>query len=122
MRLLVIAAVLILGACRMPYMADLADMTVRKEDFPPAGTSRSALAAWFRTNGYSPGPRVLQAEAELTRRPGEPLVYAQPGQQVWWLTQQRAVRDLCVTRRVIYYRFGRDRKLAHAIRTHRSQC
>ena len=119
---LVLIVVALLGACRMPYMADLADMTVMQESFPPAGTSSAGLEAWFAKQGYTAGPRVYQAAAELSRRPGDPLVYAQPHQRRWWLTQQRSVRDLCVTRRVIYYRLDAEQKLMHAIRTHRSQC
>jgi len=116
------AAMLVLGACRMPYMADYADMTVRAEDFLPTGTSRATLQDWFDDHGYSPGPRVLQAEGELRRRRGDPLVYARQSDRHWWLTEQRSVRDLCVTTRVIYFRFDPQDRLLQAIRTHSSQC
>ncbi len=116
------AVILGLGACRMPYMADYADMTVMAEDFPPAGTSRAALQDWFDENGYAPGPRVLQAEGELRRRRGEPLVYALQSDRRWWLTETRSVTDLCVTTRVVYYRVDPRGNLLQAVRTHSSQC
>jgi len=119
---ILLAAAVLLGACRMPYMADYADMTVRPEKFPPVGTAVPALTAWFDAHGYVPGPKILQSEAELRRRPGDPLVYARPTDRVWWRTEGRTVRDLCVTERTIYYRLGASGHLTQAVRTHRSQC
>ena len=124
MRLLLatLAVAVALAGCRAPYMADYAAMTVLPEDLPRPGIDVPALEAWFQQHGYAPGPKVLQAEGELRRRPGDPLIYAQPGDREWWLTQQRTVKDLCVTQRTIYYRLAADGRLSRAIGTHRSYC
>jgi len=121
-RAVLLAVVLLSAACRMRYMADLADMTVLPEDFPPAGTPLAVLQDWLDAQGYAPGPKVLQAEGELRRRPGDPLVYALQADRVCWLTRTRSVTDLCVTTRVIYYRLDSRENLLQAVRTHRSQC
>lgn len=122
MRLFLLVTLVMLGACRVPYMSDWADMTVRPEAFPPVGTAPAALDAWFAAHGYAPGPTVRQSEAELRRRPGDPLVYARAEDKLWWLTQHRTQRDFCVTRRVIYYRLDPGGALVQAIQSHRSQC
>jgi hypothetical protein len=116
---LVVAA---LAGCRAPYVADYAAMTVLPEELPAPGTTPTALEDWFAEQSYAPGPRVLQSEGELLRRPGDPLIYAQPGDREWWLTQHRTVRDFCVTRRTVYYRLAPDGRLERAIGTHRSYC
>lgn len=121
-RTLFVIGLMGLAACRVPYTADLADMTVLSEDLPPTGTSAADLGSWFQTNGYAAGPRVHQTVAELLRRPGDPLVYARQQDKQWWLSQQRNVRDVCVTQRVIYYRLAPNGTLAQAIPNHRSQC
>lgn len=119
---ILIAAVMLLGACRTMYMADIADLATTPDELPEPGISRSALTTWFDDRGYIPGPRVFQAESELRRRPGDPLVYAQPGDRVWWSTAYRTVQHACVTKRVIYYRVAADGQLSRAIRSHRNQC
>lgn len=116
------AAVLLLGACRTMYMADYADLATIPDDLPQPGMSQTALTAWFEDRGYIPGSRVFQAESELRRRPGDPLVYAQPGERVWWMTAHRTVQHACVTKHVIYYRVAPDGQLSRAIRSHRNQC
>ncbi len=122
MRLLLILSVLALGACRVPYMSDWADMTVRPEQFPAVGTPAEVLDGWFAEKGYAPGPTVYQAEAQLRRRPGDPPTYARAEDKRWWLTRHRTVRDFCVTKRTIYYRLDPGGALVQAIQSHRSQC
>ena len=124
MRLLicVLAAAIAVSGCRAPYMAEVSDMVVQPDDLPTPGMTEPELVAWFEERGYVPGPRVRQSEAELRRRVGDPLVYAQPGDQRWWLTVHRTVRHACVTKRSIYYSVTPDGRLERAIYNHRSQC
>lgn len=117
-----LAAAIALGGCRVPYMADYADMTTFADPLPPAGTPSSELWDWFVENGYVQGPRVRQSMAELRRAPGDPLVYAVAADRRWWLTQQRTVRDLCVTQKVVYYRLDAAGNLMEAVQNHRSAC
>lgn len=120
--LLAVAAAVALAGCRAPYMADYANAIVQPDDLPSPGIDRAAVTVWFEERGYAPGPKVLQAEAELLRRPGDPLIYAAPGDRLWWLTAHRTVHHACVTTRTIYYRFDPNGHLARAIYNHRSQC
>ena len=122
MRSVLVAILFVLGACRMPYMSDLADMTVIPEKFPPLGTNVAELDIWFERHGYAPGPRGYQAEASLRRRPGDPLVYALDADKMWWYTRSQSVRDLCVTQKTVYFRLDNAGSLVHAIQNHRSQC
>ena len=122
MRFALFAFIVLLGACRVPYSADVADMTVRSDGLPSAGTSKADLNRWFTALGYAPGPRVHQSVAALTRRPGDPLPYTHALDKLWWQTQSRSVRDLCVTTRTVFYRMGTDGLLEQAIQSHRSQC
>ena len=120
---LLIAGLLVLAAgCRPPYSSEIADMTVLAEELPPRGTPLVELQAWFDAAGYVEGPTVRQSRAELTRRPGAPLVYARAEDRLWWRTRQRTIRDFCVTRRVVYYRLAPGGALVEAIPAHRSQC
>ena len=89
---------------------------------PQPGIAHHTLVAWFEERGYIPGPKVLQAEAELRRRRRDPLVYSQPGDREWWLTAHRTVQHVCVTRHVIYYRLDGGGALDRAIHAHRNQC
>lgn len=114
--------VLVLAGCRAPYMSDYADMTTSPDEMPQVGTSKADLDDWFRTTGYAPGPRVQQSEAELMRSPGDPLSYSLMADKRWWFSQSRAIRDLCVTQKIIYYRLDDSGALKQAIQTKRSQC
>ncbi|MEM9139558.1 MAG: hypothetical protein AAGB15_06970 [Pseudomonadota bacterium] len=122
MRFLLVAALVLMAACRVPYSHDLADMTVWPEDFPQAGTSGTDLDIWFIDQGYAPGPDVHQARAALMRRPGDPLAYALAREKLWWRTQSRSTRDFCITTRTIFYRLSPEGTLAEAVQTHRSNC
>ena len=122
MRLALFLALMAMTACRVPYTADLADLTVWPDEMPPAGTSAEALDAWFHEEDYAPGPRVWQAEAELRRRPGAPLTYTLEKDRLWWLTRTQVVRDFCVTQKTIYYRVDGNGALDRAIQSHRSAC
>ena len=123
MRILFLTAlVVVLSACRVPYGSELADMTVWPDGMPEAGTSKQALDTWFRAEGYAPGPDVHQSVASLTRRPGDPLPYSLAREKLWWHTQSRSVRDLCITTRTVFYRLAQDGSLDQAIQSHRSQC
>ncbi len=122
MRPLILSLILVLGACRAPYMSDIADLTVMPDDLPPTGTPEAALNIWFDDNRYAPGPRVWQAEAELRRLPGAPLAYATEKDRSWWLSRARTVRDFCVTQKYIYYKLDDNGALTRAIMSARSQC
>lgn len=119
---LILIAMLCLAGCRAPYMSDYADWTTGPDDLPAIGTKVADLDAWFRQANYAPGPRVHQSEAELRRRPGDPLAYSLAADKRWWLSQSRTVRDLCVTQKTIYYRLDDGGALMHAIQAKRSQC
>ncbi len=116
-----ILLVLVTG-CRAPYSSEYADMAISHDELPPIGTTSEALATWFNQQGYVPGTTVVQATAELTRRPGEPLVYALPADKQRWLTQHRTVRHVCFTTKTVYYRVDAQGALLQAIPTKRSQC
>lgn len=123
MRMLVFGVfAVVLAGCRAPYGSDLADLTVWPDGMPEAGTSVATLDAWFRAEGYAPGPKVHQSVASLTRRPGDPLPYSHASEKLWWLTQSRSVRDFCVTTRTVFYRLTEGGVLDQAIQSHRSQC
>lgn len=122
MRVVFVLMVVIVAGCRAPYSSEVADWTVLPETFPPTGTPAAVLDTWFNNRGYAPGPKVHQAEANLRRRPGDPLVYARQAEKDWWATRSRSVRDLCVTTRTIYYKLDPSGALMQAIQTHRSQC
>ena len=122
MRLVLLLAVLLGSGCRAPYMSELADLTVRPFEIPPYGTSAQELHAWFDENRFAPGVRVLQAESELRRLPGSPLVYALEAERTWWLTRMQTVRDFCVTQKIVYYKLDQNEALSRAIMTSRSQC
>ncbi len=122
MRLAILAVAVLLGACRAPYMSDVADLTVLPYEIPPYGTPAPVLAAWFDENRFAPGPRVYQAEAELRRVPGAPLAYALDADRSWWLTRTQIVRDFCMTQKIVYYKLDGNEALSRAILTNRSQC
>lgn len=124
MRIAVFAllAVLTAAGCRAPYMSEYSDAIVSADELPAPGMSQHDLRVWFEERGYIPGVKVLQAEAELRRRPGDPLVYARPDDRRWWLTAHRTVKHACVTKRTIYYRVKSDGTLTRAIYRHGSQC
>lgn len=122
MRALVIAILLLTGACRAPYMSEWADLTVIPFEIPPYGTPEAELNLWFDQNMFAPGARIYQAEAELRRLPGAPLVYALEKDRRWWLSRLQTVRDLCVTQKIVYYMLDENQALSRAILTSRSQC
>lgn len=122
-RLLILSMLfLALAACNPPRMADYSNMMALPERLPNAGTSLGDVEAWLNANGYAPGARVLQSEAELRRRPGDPLVYSLEVERMWWMSAHRTTRDLCVTLRTVYYRVDDRGALMQAIQTLRSDC
>ena len=122
MRSLILLALVLCSACRAPYMHEIADMTVRPFKIPPYGTPVAELDAWFDANQFAPGARILQAEAELRRPPGAPLVYALEADRTWWFSRMQTVRDFCVTQKIVYYKLDENEALSRAILTSRSQC
>ncbi len=117
-----LVAAIALAGCRAPYLSEYSDAIVQSDDLPEPGLGAAALTAWFEERGYVAGPRVLQAEAELRRRPGDPLVYSLPAERRWWLTAHRTIKHVCVTRRTIYYRVAVSGDLVRAIYNHGSRC
>lgn len=115
-------AIVLLSGCTVLYTDDYADRLTIPDELPQPGLDAFALTQWFEERGYVPGPRVLQAEAELRRRRRDPLVYSQPGDREWWLTAHRTVQHVCVTRHIIYYRLATGGTLDRAVHTHRNQC
>lgn len=122
MRATLLVVVALLGACRAPYMNEIADLTVIPFEIPPYGTPMAELDLWFDANRFAPGPKVWQAETELRRLPGAPLAYASENDRTWWLSRTQTVRDFCVTQKLVYYKLDAERRLARAILTSRSQC
>lgn len=122
MRFAGLLLVLIMGACRMPYMSEFADMTVVAYEIPPYGTPVEDLDLWFDDNDFRPGPDVFQAESELRRIPGAPPAYALDVDRSWWLSRSQTVRDFCFTEKYVYYQLDAEFRLARAILTSRSQC
>ena len=120
--ILILTAAVAVAGCRGPYMSEYADAIVMADDLPAPGITTADLTTWFEERGYIPGAKVLQAEAELRRRPGDPLVYSLPDERRWWLTAHRTVKHACVTKRTIYYRLTTDGVLARAIYRHGSVC
>ena len=118
----VLVTIVALAGCRAPYLSDYANMVTIPDDLPRTGIDMQNLTAWFEDRGYIPGARVLQAEAELRRRPRDPLVYARPGDREWWLTAHRTVQHACVTRHTIYYTLDPGGALARAVRAHHNYC
>ena len=117
-----ICCLLLLGACRAPYMSEIADTTVQDFDVPPYGTEEAALNRWFDENRFAPGPRVWEAETELRRLPGTAIPYANEEDRSWWLSRSQTVRDFCVTEKYVYYKLDAERRLSRAIKTSRSWC
>lgn len=122
MRALMLMICVALGACRAPYMSEIADLTVRPFEIPPYGTEHGELVAWFDQNDFAPGPDIYQAEAELRRIPGAPLTYALDRDRSWWQSRVQTVRDFCVTQKYVYYKLDAEERLERAILTTRSQC
>lgn len=122
MRSLVLICVFLLGACRAPYLHELADLTARPDELPPPGTPEAELNQWFDENSYAPGPKVWESEGDLRRLPGTLNSYVLEGDRSWWLTRSRTVRDFCVTQKYIYYKMDDNGALARAILNARSQC
>lgn len=118
----VLLMLVLLGACRAPYMSEWANLTVVPFDIPPYGTPRGELELWFDENRFRPGPQVFQAESELRRLPGAPLAYALDEDRSWWLSRSQTVRDFCFTEKYVYYKLDDQERLARAILTSRSQC
>ncbi|MEM0987394.1 MAG: hypothetical protein AAGK00_00835 [Pseudomonadota bacterium] len=116
------ALILALGACRAPYLSELADLTVLEFQIPSYGTPGDELNAWFDQTGFDPRAKVYQAESELRRLPGTPYVYALEAERTWWLTRAQTVKDFCTTQKIVYYKLDDAGALARAILTSRSQC
>ena len=118
----IVVTALVLAGCRSLYMSDYANILTRPDALPPVGVGGQTLTDWFDRHDYVTGPKVLQSEAELRRRPRAPLVYSLPGDRLWWLTAHRVVQHVCATRHVIYYRLDADGALAHVIGTYHNHC
>lgn len=122
MRALLLMICIAVGACRAPYMNEIANLTVVPFEIPPYGTPKEELVAWFDKHRFAPGPDIYQAESELRRLPGAPLAYALDRDRSWWLSRAQTVRDFCVTQKYVYYKLDAENRLARAILTTRSQC
>lgn len=122
MRVILLIAAVLLGGCRGYYLNEIADLTVIPFEIPPYGTPEAELNAWFDEHRFAPGAQVFQAEAELRRLPGAPLVYALDADRSWWLTRAQTLRDFCFTQKIVYYKLDDAGALARAILTARSEC
>ncbi|MEM9060928.1 MAG: hypothetical protein AAGD13_10750 [Pseudomonadota bacterium] len=122
MRVLLILCLSVAVSCRPIYTRDVANFTAFPEPVPPVGTPYAEMEVWFEKRGYAPAPEVWQAEGELRRVQGGPLVYALEKDRMWWQARVRAVQDFCVTQKFIYYRLDLDQRLVRAIQNSHSQC